>query len=238
MNIYRFYVYAYLRENGSPYYIGKGSGKRAYNTQDHCAKPPKDKSKIIFYQTGLLENDAFNLETAYIKLFGRKDNKTGILRNRTDGGEGVSGQICSEEHRRKLSITSTGRTHSEESKQKMSISHTGKILSEEHKRNLSIAGSGKIKSEEHKRKISIAKMGKIKSEETKQNMSKNWKIIFPSGEEIQIKNLSQFCKNNNLHRSCMERVAQGNRHHHKGFKCKKIILCTQSPFIENNRESR
>lgn len=91
MNTY--YVYAYLREkDNTPYYIGKGKGNRAYNKQ-HGVKPPKDRSKIVFYQISLLEKDAFNLEIAYIKLFGRKDIGTGILRNLTDGGDGSSGRI-------------------------------------------------------------------------------------------------------------------------------------------------
>ena len=88
MNIY--YVYAYLREKDlTPYYIGKGKDNRAFRI--HNVLVPKDKNRIIFYQTGLTESDAHRFEIAYIKLFGRKDLGTGILRNMTNGGEGTSG---------------------------------------------------------------------------------------------------------------------------------------------------
>ena len=84
-----FYTYAYLREDRTPYYIGKGTGKRIYSTVKRV-NLPKDKSRIIYLKQNLTEEEAFKHEVYMIAVFGRKDNGTGILRNRTDGGEGTS----------------------------------------------------------------------------------------------------------------------------------------------------
>ena len=146
-----FYTYAYLREDRTPYYIGKGTKNRIYST-DRIYKPPKDKSRIIFLKQNLTEQEAFKHEKYMIAVFGRKDLGTGILRNKTDGGEGASGVIVSKETRKKLSKAKKGENHPRYGK---SFS-----FSEEHRRKISEANKGKIRSEEHRRKLSEATKGR------------------------------------------------------------------------------
>ena len=89
----QYYTYAYLREDGTPYYIGKGKGKRAYKKGRDEVRPPRDKSRIILLKQNLAEEEAFKHEIYMIAVFGRKNLGTGILRNKTDGGDGGSGRI-------------------------------------------------------------------------------------------------------------------------------------------------
>ena len=162
-----FYTYAYLREDRTPYYIGKGVKGRIYSS-NRKIKKPKDKSRIIFLKQNLTEEEAFNHEEYMISVLGRKDLETGILRNRTNGGEGASGSLKSEEFKRR---------HSERMKGKNNPSY-GRKQSEEHRRKNSEANRGennhfygKSHSEETKKKISMKKKGKPLSTETKRKLS-------------------------------------------------------------------
>ena len=87
----KYYVYVYLREDETPYYVGKGKGRRAYS-KNHRVNVPKNKDKIVFANTHLSEENALKRETELILQYGRKDIKTGILENRTSGGAAGTGR--------------------------------------------------------------------------------------------------------------------------------------------------
>ena len=101
-----FYVYLFLRKDGTPYYVGKGHGKRAFDESRNWH--PRDLSRVQVVETGLLEAAAFELEKGLITKYGRKDLGTGILRNRTDGGDGTAGHKLNDEQRKRLAIVRRG----------------------------------------------------------------------------------------------------------------------------------
>ncbi len=114
-----YYTYAYLRDDKTPYYIGKGKGRRIKKRCKGDVKPPSDESRIIFLKTKLTESEAFKHEIYMIAVYGRKDLGSGILRNKTNGGDGSSGAVRSAETRIKMSQNS--RAGEPEVREKMSL---------------------------------------------------------------------------------------------------------------------
>ena len=102
-----YYTYAYLREDGTPYYIGKGVGHRRFS-KNHRVLPPEDKTRNIVLKSSLSSEDACKHEVYMIFVLGRKDLGTGILRNMTDGGDGASGRVWTDGQKLQVSETMSG----------------------------------------------------------------------------------------------------------------------------------
>jgi hypothetical protein len=172
-----YYTYAYLREDKTPYYIGKGKGNRVHRNDGKPCNKPKDKSRILILKQNLTEEEAYKHEIYMISVLGRKDLGTGILRNLSNGGEGRSGWKMSEEHKNAIKKSNTNREVSEETRNKISQIHRGKVYGTETRNKISEASKGKKHTDETKNKISEAtkgennpNYGKKTSEEAKEKM--------------------------------------------------------------------
>ena len=236
-----YYTYAYLREDRTPYYVGKGKGRRVYTKGKVEIKPPKDKTRIIFLKQNLTEEEAFKHEIYMIAVFGRKDLGTGILFNFTDGGEGTSGY-----------------NHTEQCKEIMSSLKKGKCLTLEHKKKLSMIrkdrkwwndGSiekkfydypgknwfpGRLKNEEIKIKYGKQNIGRKPTKEfleknLKRFLKYNYTIKSPDGKIYTTNNMKEFSKIHNLTSRLMTSVAQGKYKQHKGWTVVSVDGLSQNP---------
>src|ERR1035437_5905145 len=137
----QFYTYLWLREDGSPYYIGKGNNGRAFSnhldTKQYRPKDP-DRIKVQYWSD---EATALSYEMYLIDFWGRVDLGTGCLRNRTDGGDGISGYRFSEEQCKRLSEShkgqGLGQKRSKESVAKSAKTRTGTKRSLETRQKMS-----------------------------------------------------------------------------------------------------
>lgn len=155
----KFYSYFWLRANeDTPWYVGKGSGNRAYQRcRGHWA--PKDRTRIFVFPQDS-EADAFESERALIWLFGRQDLGTGCLRNISDGGEGGSNPTAStREKQRQAKLGNKihlGRKHTLVARANMAAAHIGKQDSPATRAKKSAAAKGIRKFAEHATNIGKA----------------------------------------------------------------------------------
>ena len=102
------YLYRHIRlDINQPFYIGIGglnkfdNYKRAFSKNSRNVYWKKIVSKTNYCVEIVYESDDINTildkEKEFIKLYGRKDLKTGTLANQTDGGHGTFNIIVSKE---------------------------------------------------------------------------------------------------------------------------------------------
>lgn len=136
-----FYVYAYFEPGcKEPFYIGKGSGQRAYQHTCRCRISKQrthfynklrsllhagTEPQIVLLQKDLTELRAFELERRLIKFFKRR-SEGGCLCNHTTGGEGGAG------YKRQTPVTKKERRN-------RSTAQKGKKFTEQHRKNISKA---------------------------------------------------------------------------------------------------
>ncbi len=155
------YTYLWLREDGTPYYVGKGTGSRGFYSSAHFVNCPPDEARIVIQEWDS-EQEAFDAERLLIACYGRKDLGTGCLRNRTDGGENPP-KMFGNKHRVGKTPHNKGKITPAEVRLKLSKSHLNVPLSDEHRRSMSEARQAWLVShsvsKDTCRKISEAKKG-------------------------------------------------------------------------------
>jgi hypothetical protein len=144
-----FYTYAYLRKDGTPYYIGKGCGRRAFRSHGRLPVPPRE--RVLFLKRNLTEAEAIKHEVYMIAVFGRKDLGEGCLRNRTDGGDGVGRRVWTPEQREVVRAKKLGQGRSEKAKakQRETLRTNPRRWSDETKQKMSATHLERGKSQEH-----------------------------------------------------------------------------------------
>jgi len=122
-----FYIYIHFRkDNLQPFYVGKGKGKRFLSNRSRNIYWKRIVNKYGYFpqimENNLTEEQAFEREKFYIQILGREN-----LCNMTDGGDGSTGCIPSQETRKKMSENRKGekngffgKKHTDEVMKKMS----------------------------------------------------------------------------------------------------------------------
>jgi len=176
-----FYVYALFRPwNGVPCYVGKGKGSRWVRHEKLADRHNNDHLAAIFKKAGgpiprvkirenLTENEAFELEKSLIAVLGRHPN--GVLANKTDGGDGVSGVIQSPETRKKRSESLKNHVVSNETREKIRQGHIGRKFTKERSEAMSKARTGRSLSLETRKKMSVSRKGFTLSPESRAKLS-------------------------------------------------------------------
>lgn len=249
-NSHQVYIYYDPRKNYQAFYVGEtgtedrwlfhlGEAKKFIEQKKsqkwigkNADNPHKTRTIMKILEAGLepkiekvMENvDEKTSKAEEIRLIayhGRADKGLGYLTNMTDGGDGCSGIIWTEESRQKLSKTIKGRKKTKEHLRKISDGNKGKVGSNRGKKfskewcdNMSKAlkgCEGRKKTQEEKDKISIKIKEFNNSEEGK-------RIRKEAGKKAGLKQKGKKIKPESIAKSIKTRRENGNNKHSESTK--------------------
>jgi hypothetical protein len=181
--IFKHYVYRHIRlDKNEPFYIGIGTNSGKNNNYGRSRSNFR-RNKLWFDVTAktdflieiIYESNDYELvkekEIEFVKMYGRKDNGSGVLTNLTNGGDGTVGIKFSKETIERMRVAK--RNMSQETKEKLRLIATN--ISEETRKKISDAGKGRVQSEETKTKRAISMKGRTNTPETLLKMSESAK---------------------------------------------------------------
>lgn len=225
-----FYTYVHRRpDTGAIFYVGKGSGRRAYSL----------KQRSRFWRAVIEKAGGFEVEIVFqgdeaaclaeevrlIALHGRRDLGTGQLVNLTAGGDGLL--TPGAETRTKMSERRRGRkwTAAEheaakrrcvtaETRAKMSASAMGKVKSPEHVANLVKA----LKERTSEQKAETAAKIRAKTAGSKNHTARAVIATHPDGTEERFNCAKELIDKYDLHQSEVSKCCRGKRSSHRGLK--------------------
>lgn len=214
------YIYLHIKETtGEPFYVGKGKNNRfkTFNNRNKHWHNIVNKHgfDIIFLETNLTEQEAFEKEIYWINRIGRKDLGLGPLVNFTNGGEGTSGRPMNKNTKEKLRNANLGKVTSEETKLKLSISLKGRPSPMKGKIS---KNAGKELSQETKNKISNSLKGKhtsVKTEFKKGYISKQNKRILDIETGVEYNSLKEAAQKLNIHITTLSYRIRNNKNNLK-----------------------
>ena len=215
----KYYVYELINSlDNKPFYVGKGTGNRMF-VHEHRAKRNhveahenrhlrnkilsiwNNGGKIIYNQIFFTDNDmdAYKKETERIEEIGLKELCNVYIAPPTPEelyklrARQMLGKRCSEETRQKISNTLMGHPVSDKTRKKIGDKQRGKTRPCSERRRISIAKS----------KMPVGGFPHIMS---------------PSGQQVEITVLTDFCKTYGLRVSNMSDVLHGRAKSHKGWR--------------------
>lgn len=192
----KFYVYCHKNPiSGEIFYIGKGFGNRAYYMLSRGRHWVNYVNKygipiVEFLYTNLEESESFRLEMLLIEEIGRKDLGKGPLVNSTNGGEGDSGRIHSEETKKLISSSKKGKPN--KSKGKTWTHSIKRVPGKKRGEYKTRIDKGKTFSFEIKEKMKEGKRNnakKVLQYDLNNNLIKTWRSAADVMDELKLKGL-------------------------------------------------